>query len=134
MEQKLIKIFQKAKYESDANSADKIWRAIVMRDERTARVKLWAFSLAGIISFAGLVPAFKILSSDFAQSGFYDYFSLLFGSNGSIISYWKELAFSLLESLPAISIILTLSLVFICFLSLRYLMKQVGRHQLILSA
>jgi len=133
MHQKLTKIFQKVKYESNINLAENVWQAIVLHDKCVVRVKLWAFSIIGFASLVGLVPAFKALSSDFVQSGFYEYFSLIFSDSGLIFSYWKELFFSLAESLPTISIILTLSLLFICFLSLRYLMKQIGKGRLINS-
>jgi hypothetical protein len=134
MQHQLIKIFQKAKYEPDPNLASSIWRAIVRRDKRLTQFKSWTFGLAGFISLAGLVPAFKILSGDLAQSGFYEYFSLLFSDSGSILSHWKELFFSLAESLPATSIVLTLSLLFVCLLSLRYLMKQIGQRQTIFTS
>jgi len=133
MHQKLTKIFQKVKYESNINLAENVWQAIVLHDKCIVRVKLWAFSIIGFASLVGLVPAFKALSSDFVQSGFYEYFSLIFSDSGLILSYWKELFFSLAESLPTISIILTLSLLFICFLSLRYLMKQISKGRLINS-
>jgi len=133
MHQKLTKIFQKVKYESNINLAENVWQAIVLHDKCIVRVKLWAFSIIGFASLVGLMPAFKALSSDFVQSGFYEYFSLIFSDSGLILSYWKELFFSLAESLPTISIILTLSLLFICFLSLRYLMKQISKGRLINS-
>jgi hypothetical protein len=80
-----------------------------------------------------LVPTFKILLADLTRSGFYEYFSLLFSDTGSIISYWKEFTFSIAESLPIISIISVLSLLFVCFLSLKYLIKQINKNQLISS-
>ena len=134
MGHKLIKLFQEAKYEPDTSLADGIWHAIVIRDKYMTQIKLWAFTFMGLASLIGLVPAFKELLSDFTQSGFYEYFSLLFSDGGSMLSYWKEFVFSLVESLPTISIIFTLSLLFICFLSLRHLVKQVGKGQLINSA
>jgi hypothetical protein len=133
MHQKLTKIFQKVKYESNINLAENVWQSVVLHDKCIVRVKLWAFSIIGFASLVGLMPAFKALSSDFVQSGFYEYFSLIFSDSGLILSYWKELFFSLAESLPTISIILTLSLLFICFLSLRYLMKQISKGHLISS-
>ena len=125
MHKKLIKIFQEAKYKSDINLTENIWQAIVSHEKYIVRVKLWVFSVVGFVSLVGLVPAFKMLSSDLTQSGFYKYFSLIFSNSELIISYWKELIFSLAESLPTISIIFTLSLVFIFFLSLKYLIKQI---------
>jgi len=130
MEQKLIKIFQKAKYEADTNLSETVWRAITVRGRRITQFKLWVFALAGFASLIGLVPAIKILSSDLAQSGFYEYFSLIFSDSGLMLSYWKEFIFSLAESLPTMSIIFTLSSVFVFFLSLRYIMKQIIKNQL----
>ena len=134
MEDKLIKIFQKAKYEPESDLEQVVWSTIVAREKRVTQFKLWAYGFVGLVSFAGLIPAFKILFTDLAHSGFYEYFSLIFSDTGSIFSYWKELTLSITESLPVFSIIFTLSLLFICFLSLRYLMKQIIRNELIFNA
>ena len=133
MQDKLVKIFQKVKYEPEANLSGNIWRKIIARDNLTVRFKLWAFGFAGLASLGGLIPVFKILFADFVRSGFFEYFSLIFSDTGSILSSWKEFVSSLMESLPVVSVVLTLSLLFICFLSLRYLMKQIGKNQLSLS-
>ena len=130
MQEKLIKIFQKAEYEPESILASTVWSAIIARDRRIIRFKLWIFSFMGFASLVGLVPVFKILLNDLAQSGFYEYFSLIFSDGGSMLAYWKELFLSLAESLPVFSIISTLSLFFIFFLSLKYLTKQIIRNQL----
>jgi hypothetical protein len=130
----LTKIFQKAKYKSSTDQCLILWQSINLRERQTARLKSWAFAFLGLASLAGLVPAISALSTDLAQSGFNEYFSIIFSDSGSILSYWKELAFSLAESLPAISIILTLSLLFICFLSIKHLIKQLGKGQLFFTS
>jgi hypothetical protein len=131
MQDKLTKIFQRAKYESAPGLASYIWRKLLIRNKHIAQFKLSVYAVVTLISFGGLVPAFKTLAADFTQSGFYEYFSLIFSSSGSIFYYWKELVFSLAESLPVMSIVLTLSLVFICFFSLRHFMKQIDKRQLL---
>ncbi len=133
MEKELIKVFHKAKYEEGSGLALNIWQKIVMRDRRIARLKLWAFSSIGLVSLIGLIPAGKSLFNDLGQSGLYEYFSLLFSSGNSIFSYWKELALSIAESLPIMSIILSLTLVFILFLSFKYASRQIIKGQLLLS-
>lgn len=133
MQNKLTEAFQKAKYEINQDFGDNIWHTIVARDKHITQIKLWVFGFTGLASLIGLIPTLKTLSSDFLHSGFYEYFSLVFGNNGSIVSYWKELVFSLAESLPIMSIVLTLFLLFICFLSLKRLMKQVDKSRLINS-
>ncbi len=134
MQDKLTKIFQKAKYEESFNLSQNIWLTLLKREKRNTQIKLWIFTLAGITSLVGLVPALKILGSDLAQSGFYEYLSLAFSDSGLILSAWREFVFSLAESLPILSVVFTLSLVFIFFLSLKYVMKQIIRNQLLLPA
>ena len=134
MKHNLTTIFQKAKYEPSTDLAENIWQTIMRRNKRQIQFRLWAFACLGIASLGGLVPVFKMLLGDLTQSGFYEYFSLIFSDGGSIVSYWKELVLSLAESLPVMSIIFALSLVFVFFLSMRFLMKQINRDHLILAA
>jgi hypothetical protein len=133
MEKELIRAFHKAKYEGKPDLAENIWHNLVRRDKQIVRLKLWAFSFAGLISFLGLIPAWKALLSNLTQSGVYEYFSLIFSNGSSVLSYWKELALSIAESLPLMSIILSLSLVFILFLSLKYVTRQIIKNQSLLS-
>lgn len=130
MQNKLTKIFKKAVLEPNPNLVPAIWNTITIYDKRINRIKLWIFTFAGFASLAGLIPAVKELLSDFAQSGFNEYFSLIFSSSGSILAFWREWIFSLAESLPTMSIILTFSLLFICFFSLRHLIRQADGNQL----
>jgi hypothetical protein len=128
VEQKLAKLFCQIKCEPNCRLAENVWCALLERDERIARLKLWGFSVVGFISLAALVPTVRILSDDLAQSGFFDYFSLLavgFSFNSSVFSYWRELGLSLLESLPALIILFLLALIFIFFLSFKYAIRQI---------
>ncbi len=134
MQDKLIKLFKKAVYEPSPELSFSVWKIINAHQKRMIRLKLWSLSLILFLSSVGLIPAFQMLLSDFAHSGFYEYFSLIFSDSGSMLTYWKELSFSLAESLPTMSIIFTLSLFFVCFLSLKYLMKQISRSQSINGA
>jgi hypothetical protein len=134
MEENLKKAFLKAKYELKTDLAPSIWQSLMLRNRRIVRLKLSAFSLAGIASLAGIVPVLKILLNDFSQSGFYEYLSVAFSNNGGIASYWRELSFSLAESLPATSILAVLSLVFVFLLSLRYVLKQIINNKYIGSS
>ena len=133
MEEELIKIFHKAKYEGNSNLAENTWHAIVKCNTRAIRFKLWSFSFIGIISLAGILPAWKALSNDLAQSGFYEYLSLAFSRDGLILSYWKEITFSIAESMPLMSLIMLLLLIFVLFFSLKYTARQIIKSQLLLS-
>jgi hypothetical protein len=129
MQNKLSKILKEAKYKPEPGLAFSILNTIASKEKRTTQIRLWSFAFISFASLVGLVPAFQILLSDLAHSGFYEYFSLIFSDGGTILSYWKELALSLAETLPTTSIIFTLSLAFIFFMSLKYVIKQIINNQ-----
>jgi hypothetical protein len=129
MEENLKNAFQKARYEPNQDLKDRIWNKITLRSKRIAYFRMISLSFVGLASFVGLIPMLKILANDFIQSGFYEYLALAFSSNSFFSSYWKEFVFSLAEALPTMSIVFSLALIFIFFLSLRYLMKQIIKGQ-----
>ena len=133
MQDKLIKIFKKAKYNPEPELAFSILATITAQNKRVTQIKLWSLSFIGLVSLTGLIPALQILLSDLSSSGFYEYFSLIFSDGGSMLSYWKDLGFSLAESLPIMSIVSILFLFFICFLSLKYLIQQINKNKLLNS-
>lgn len=134
MEPKLTEAFNKIRYQSEDDFADQVWNKIVARDHKAAMFKLYVFSFAGICSFLALIPASKLLLNDFSKSGFYEYFSLALSNSGSINSYWREFMFTILESLPLQSIVLSLSLIFFFFLSIKYIAKQFTRNRTMLGS
>ncbi|HAS80532.1 MAG: hypothetical protein UR25_C0001G0138 [Candidatus Nomurabacteria bacterium GW2011_GWE1_32_28] len=133
MEKELKDVFLKAKYQDQSNLVENIWKNILIRDRRIAFIKFWVFSFLSFSSLIGLIPAWKILSNDLAQSGVYEYFSLMFSNSNYILSYWKELTFSIAEVLPTTSILLLFSLVFVVLLSAKYASRQVNKSQFKLS-
>ena len=56
------------------------------------------------VSLFGAVVSSRYLMRGFYESGFYQYLSLLFSGDSSVLTYWKELAYSLVETMPFISI------------------------------
>lgn len=125
MEENFKNIIKQAVFEPNPNLKERIWQKIIKRNKNIAIFKLISFSFIGITSLFSFVPVFKILISDFSQSGFYEYLSLAFSKDGFFSSYSKDFAFSIMESLPLNSILFTLSLIFIFFLSLRFIIKQI---------
>ncbi|MBY0376497.1 hypothetical protein K2P96_00805 [Patescibacteria group bacterium] len=130
MDEKLAKCLCGIKCTPSADLAEHIWHHLRERNKRIARIETCAYSLIGIISVFSLIPAIKMLSRDIYQSGFYEYTSLLFSDSRSIFSHFKEYALTLAESIPTVSIILSLSLIFIFFLSIKKATKQITRSQL----
>jgi len=75
-------------------------------EKRLARIKIWAFGGSSIASFGLLLWAVIYLVKSVRESGFWQYFSLVFSENGAIFAYWRELSLSLAESLPIASFII----------------------------
>ncbi|OGY40908.1 MAG: hypothetical protein A2Y82_03505 [Candidatus Buchananbacteria bacterium RBG_13_36_9] len=86
------------------------------------RLFILATGLTGAIVL--FIPALKGVISGFAQSGFIQYFSLLFSDAEIVLAYWQNYALSLLESLPVMSLILLLATVFAILELLKLLAKD----------
>lgn len=70
--------------------------------------RITVISVSLIASLAALIPAFMVLMSRFTESGFYQYFSLMFSDFSVIAANWQDYSMSLLQALPAFSIALVL--------------------------
>jgi hypothetical protein len=71
------------------------------------------------------VPSLKILLSDFSQSGFIHFFSLMFSDFPAVTTYWQSFTMILLESLPAVSLALFLAVVLVFLQSVKSLNRDV---------
>jgi len=75
--------------------------------EEFRRAKVY-FTVAATVLPASLVAVFlsgRYLINSFYESGFYDYFALLFSGDSTVFAYWKELAYSLVETMPIVGTI-----------------------------
>lgn len=87
--------------------------------------KLAIVSFAATCSLAAFVPVFKMAQAEFSQSGFFQFFSLIFSDFGTIITQWQSFVFTLLESLPLVSITALLAVIFVFLLSLKILARNI---------
>ena len=83
------------------------------------------FSITSILSVFALIPSFIILSSDFNQSGFLNFSSLIFSDFSSVATYWKSFSLILLETLPIFSLALFLAVLLTFLESIKHLTKDV---------
>ncbi|MES2409770.1 MAG: hypothetical protein V4509_05745 [Patescibacteria group bacterium] len=94
-------------------------RSIVARiqilEHKRSKQRMFFFGIFSIASFAGLLVSFKALWTNLQTSGTYEYISLIISSPSDATAIWKEISFSILESIPFItlSIFLTLIITFI---------------------
>lgn len=73
---------------------------IVHAEYQRAKSYLVASIVVIPAALAGVFFAAQYLAQSFQQSGFYEYLSLIFSGDGTILAYWKELSYSLIETMP----------------------------------
>ena len=103
----------------------------------SVRKRLVLFSMTALMSVAALVPVAGAFRSEFAGSGFYQYFSLIFSDLDIVMVNWRDFGLTLLESLPTTGIISLLLVSLVFFWSLKHLARAwsvvTSRTQLINS-
>jgi ABC-type phosphate/phosphonate transport system permease subunit len=91
----------------------------------TFKRRLAIFSIGFIGSGIAFIPAFKMVEAGFIESGFLQFFSLLFSDFRTVAAYWQSFIMSLLETLPAISLAIFLAVIFVFLASLRFLVRDI---------
>ena len=81
------------------------------KDRQSALIRSVIFGIGLITSLIAFVPALQRVQSSLTESGFLDYFGLLFSDTGAILATGKSFALILLESLPVFSLALLLAIV-----------------------
>lgn len=78
---------------------------------RAARLRLAALGTGLLTILLAFIPAFSYAMHEFAASGFVTYLSLFFTDTHVALSYWRELSFTLFESLPSLALLMLASLI-----------------------
>lgn len=104
----------------------KIMRQIY-REQRLMIVKRRLTLLAVVLvgSAVALVPAFRLMKTNLAESGFTQFVSLAFSDSAAILAYWKSFAWALLESLPIMGVVAFLGATLIFAASLKLLIQNI---------
>lgn len=112
--------------EPPAGLFEKIMRRIDAEQKLfSARRRIFIFSIGLVGSVIALVPTFQMARTALVESGFTQFFSLIFSDSGVIASYWRNFALTLLEVLPAGVIALFLVSVFVFLGSLKFLARDI---------
>ncbi len=88
------------------------------------RKRLMVFSAGAIGSVIAFIPAFSTVRTDLAGSGIIHFISLVFSDFAMTIALWKDFAFSILESLPVISIAVFLAIIFVFLGCIKFLVQD----------
>ena len=82
--------------------------------------KFSIFLVVLIISIVLVAAAFFIFNSELAESESSSLFSLLFSDTGIVLLHYKNFVFAVLESMPIVSIIISLTALILVMISLRF--------------
>lgn len=91
----------------------------------TIKRRLTIFSFGLIGSATAFIPAYKMAQLEISNSGFLQFFSLLFSDFGIVVVYWQSFVLSLLETLPVMSVAALSAVVFVFLCSLRFLTRDI---------
>lgn len=95
--------------------SEELFDKIIMRIQKekliSAKRRIALFSLGIAASLAALIPIFEMLKTNLSQSGFLQYFSLIFSNPGTVLKYWGDFTLSILESVPMLSLAAFLTII-----------------------
>ena len=111
--------------EPPAGLRERILTRIAVAKRRVARIRLALFLLVAMVSLFLLILALSVAQNALKTTGFPQYFSLLFSDGALVLAYWKEFAYSLAESIPALESAFVLSALLVFLWSLRVLATNV---------
>lgn len=112
---------------------ENILASIKHEEIRRARAYVFTALIASIASSLGIVFAFKSMLQGLYQSSFYSYFSLFFSDPDIAISYWRDLALSLVETAPLVGITLSLIALAVLLTSMRVLVNNTKSRLIMIS-
>ena len=102
----------------------RIVAAIRTEQRRLAVRRIARCSLVLVGSLVLLVPAWQMVQTGLAQSGFVEFFSLMFSDTGLMATFWQNFAMVLLESLPVTGLALFLLAMAGLLTSFRFIITQ----------
>ncbi len=107
-----------------ATEQDRIIKNVMARmyRRRLMQFRMRAIAYLGcfVTAMVAIKPAIDFVMNDAYQSGFADYLGLLSSGGSAVWNVWKDLAFSLLESMPAAELATFLAVVLLLVYSLQH--------------
>lgn len=125
MKDHYYKLFQSLPCESLPKELhSRIAREIALLEKRVVLVRRLSFVSVGAVFTAVFIPSLSFLSTQFAESSFFSYASLLISDGDLAFLHSQEFIFSLVESLPLFGITLALLLVFLLLGAIRIIVSE----------
>ena len=101
---------------------DRERRMIISRQRFTLAAGMFVF-LAALV-----VPVWHAFLGDLARSGFGQYLSLAYSDFRTVAANWQDFSLNLLETLPIISTISLLAVIFFLLITLKFAAKYYGKN------
>ncbi len=104
-------------------------RVLLAIEHKQRMARLWRIRISvaiSAVSLAALIPASTALANSFALSHFTSYLSLL--TDSAALTYWKEISVSILESVPAATLTMTVALVGVLLWSMRMAIRSISTN------
>jgi len=89
----------------------KVLTCIHGAENRKAKIKIGFFAFNSILMAGLIFEVGKYVIELISKTGFYEYVKLAFSGDTAVYAFWKELAYSLFESLPVISVMILLAFI-----------------------
>ena len=105
-----------------------ILSSIVEEERHRAKRLLMIFAPASLLSLISIIFSIQYVLKAFYQSGFYTYFSLLLSDPDVVLTYWKEFAMSLVDTIPFMWITVSLISIALFLICLRMFSNSIRNN------
>ena len=131
MHNMLQKILSEEKFTSPIKNIEHLLFTKIQRKiQQQARVMFLSYILIGFVSATFLYVYIKYLYIDLNNSNLYGYFDLIFQEDLQTLStFSKEILYALFESLPIMSLTLTLSFLFMVTFSINGIIVSLQKNR-----
>ena len=89
-----------------------------------AKCRMTSFLFLLIGSAASFLPIWRISAEEAAESGFFEFISLLLSDSGALLASWQNFLLALAEALPAVSLALLLAVAIIFLQSFKIISRD----------
>jgi hypothetical protein len=119
MEKDLNSLFKKITFEPNLSLKDRVFEAINIRKKKNAHQKTLIYLGSSLVFLVGSIFSFQFLIRGLKSFGFFEYVSLIFSDGSALSLIWKDYLLTLVDSLPVVSLGLSLFLLFLLFVSIK---------------
>lgn len=104
-------IKHRANYPLPQGLRESISERVDQLEKNRSQRNFLGFGIFSLASFAGLIISFQNLWNNLKAGGVFEYLSLVASNSGEATLFWREISFSILESVPLITLSIFLALI-----------------------